>query len=115
MSVEGVWNWSYNGGTFEVNFAPGGEFVCKSYPAHSHWNIQGNRISINWGKYGKYEMVVAADGRSMEGCYAGYPQDWRKAEFIRQHTAEEKQRFAQDAAHAHSHDHSHDGHCNHAH
>ena len=114
MSIEGVWNWVYEGGSFEVNFAPGSEFVCRQYPAHSHWNIQGNKVSVNWGKYGKYEMTVSADGKSMEGNYVGYPDDWRKAQFIRVHTADEKAQFAHDAAHAHSHDHDHST-CGHAH
>ena len=34
-------------------------------------------------------MKVSADGRAMEGCYTGYPEDWRKAVFVRAHTTEE--------------------------
>ncbi len=114
MSIEGVWLWAYSGGSFEVNFATGNEFVCKTYPSHSHWAIQGNKVSVNWGKYGKYEMTVGPDGKSMEGFYVGYPEDWRRATFVRAHTAEEIRAFQESAAHAHSHDHDHST-CGHDH
>jgi hypothetical protein len=108
MSIEGVWQWSYNGGAFEVNFAPGSEFVCKAYPAHAHWAIQGNKLSVTWGRFGNYDMTVSSDGKSMEGFYVGYPEDWRKAQFVRAHTAEEIAQFLVDASHAHNHEHHHD-------
>ena len=110
MSIAGVWSWSYSGGAFEVNFVAGGEFVCTSYPAHSHWTMEGNQIKIDWSKYGKYEMDVDCDGKSMVGFYSGYPDEWRKAVFVREHTAEETEQFLLAAAAAHSHDHSEHSH-----
>lgn len=102
----GLWSWTYNGGTFDVNFAPDGEFVCVSYPAHAHWKREGRKVSVSWGQYGEYDMVLAEDGKSMEGSYRGYAEDWRKAAFTRVHTEEELKKLKEAAAHAHSHQHS---------
>ena len=103
--IEGAWLWSYKGGSFEVHFAPNSEFVCPSYPAHSHYDVQGEEVRINWGKYGNYSMTIGSDGKTMEGYYAGYPDEWRKAVFVRAHTEEERHDFLHAAAHAHNHDH----------
>ena len=40
-------------------------------------------LEIDWGKYGHYTMNVAEGGKTMEGCYTGYPDDWRKAAWKR--------------------------------
>ena len=37
----------------------------------------------------------------MEGCYNGYPEDWRKAQFVRAHTAEELEQIKSMTAAAH--------------
>ena len=34
-------------------------FVCPKFPAHSHWSMDGNKVYINWGSYGEYELEVA--------------------------------------------------------
>ena len=34
-------------------------------------------------------MKVSPDGKAIEGCYAGHPNDWRTAQFVRVHTLEE--------------------------
>ena len=109
----GVWDWSYDGGMFEVSFADNGEFVCKTYPEHSHWNTKGSTVTIDWGKFGNYTMTVSGDGLSMAGCYTGYPEDWRKGVFKRDHTAAEIAEIKAGTAHAHSH--SHNESCSHDH
>ena len=35
-------------------------------------------IYINWGKYGEYELEVAADGLSAVGSAKGQPDNWRR-------------------------------------
>ena len=82
-------SWSYAKGTFDVHIMDGGEFACPQYPRHSSWSPTASGININWASFGSYDMVVAADGASMEGCYAGYPDHWRKAAFSRAHAAGE--------------------------
>ncbi len=104
----GVWDWEYEHGTFEVNIVAGGEFVCESYPAHAHWtDIPPNKLYIDWGEFGTYDMVLETEIK-MAGSYSGYPDDWRKATWKREHTAEESRVFAEAAAHAHSHEHEHE-------
>jgi len=118
--LPGVWDWQYEHGNFEVNFCEKNEFVCDTYPAHAHWFMIGpGKVHVDWGRYGTYNMTISADGKSMEGCYVGYPDDWRKARFVRKHTEEEKKKHADMAAHAHDHthehSHDHDGDCGHEH
>ena len=55
---EGVYNWSYSGGGFVVELRPYGSFYCKSYPASASWSLVGNVITVDWKKYGKYELEV---------------------------------------------------------
>ena len=100
-----VWNFEYDQGSFEVThqirifqllssltrsnaqveFHSDGanHFVCKQYPAHSHWTMDGNRIIINWGSYGDYELTMDATGSSMAGHKKGQPDNWRRATFLR--------------------------------
>jgi ABC-type nickel/cobalt efflux system permease component RcnA len=116
--AEGVWIWQYSKGEFEVHFAAGNEFVCPAYPAHAHWKVVlGNKVLVSWGRYGDYDMTLSLDGRSMEGSYLGSAKDWRKANFVRPHTEEETQDFADAAAHSHTHEHEHHDHstCSHHH
>lgn len=49
-----VWNLQWEGGNFEVEFRVDGlnHFVCTSFPAHSHWSMDGDRIALDWGKFG---------------------------------------------------------------
>ena len=104
VKLAGVWDWSYDGGTFEVNFLADGHFVCKSYPEHSTWSRSGSTVKVEWGHYGSYDMKVSDDGKSMEGAYRGYPDDWRKATFKRAHTEAEIVQLKKGGC---GHDHSH--------
>ncbi len=86
----GVWSWSYAGGAFPVHVAPDGRFLCPQYPADSKWQCAGAAaVQIAWGTFGNYSMAVSPDGVQMQGCYTGYPADWRRAAFVRAHTAGE--------------------------
>ena len=89
----GVWSWSYAGGAFPVHIALDGRFLCPQYPADSRWQpcaqLGQAAIVIDWGKFGQYSMAVSPNGVEMQGCYTGYPADWRKASFVRAHTASE--------------------------
>jgi hypothetical protein len=73
----GVWAWSYDGGTFEVSFCDNKEFLCVQYPAHAHWagccEDCETTVTVDWGQFGNYTMEVGAEGKTMAGCYTGYP------------------------------------------
>jgi len=86
---EGVWDFSYDGGSFTIELRPAGVFFCKDYPAHAHWEADGNNIAIDWGKFGKYSMVLSADGKNMDGSATGNTASWRKASKMRDLTAAE--------------------------
>ena len=40
-------------------------------------------VEISWGKYGTYQLTLAADGESMSGSVKGQPSSWRKATRLR--------------------------------
>merc|ERR1719502_1976289 len=72
------------GGKFNIEFRADGfnHFVCNDFPAHSHWRLDNAEcatptVYINWGKYGEYELVLAADGETMAGSAKGKPENWR--------------------------------------
>jgi hypothetical protein len=87
--IEGEWNFIWEGGSFPVEFRPQNVFFCEQFQAHAHWSISGNIVSINWGKYGEYELTIAPDGKSLEGGAKGAPANWRKATPIRSLTSAE--------------------------
>ena len=41
------------------------------------------KVEIDWGKFGKYELTIAADGESMDGSAKGQPANWRKAKRLK--------------------------------
>ena len=45
--------------------------------------MEGNKVSINWGSYGEYELEIDEAGTVMTGCKKGQPDNWRKATFLR--------------------------------
>ncbi len=57
-SLEGVYNWSYSGGSFQVELRPFGNFYCKSYPASATWALEDKKVTVDWKKFGKYELEV---------------------------------------------------------
>ncbi len=56
--LEGVYNWNYSGGSFQVELRPFGSFYCKSYPASATWTLVDKKVTVDWKKYGKYELEV---------------------------------------------------------
>jgi len=86
------WNFEHTSGQFPIEFRADGfnHFICNQFSAHSHWSIKEGTgetdtptVHIDWGKYGKYDLVIAADGKSMSGSAVGQPDNWRKAQFTR--------------------------------
>ena len=85
--MDSVWDFQHPGGSFEVEFRADAfnHFICNDFPAHSHWKISNGEspsptIDIDWGKFGKYTLTIAADGESMSGSATGQPDNWRKAQ-----------------------------------
>jgi len=83
--MDSKWEFEHAGGKFEVEFRADAfnHFVCDAYPAHSHWRLDNAEsptptLFINWGKYGEYELDVAADGLSAAGSVKGRPDSWRR-------------------------------------
>ena len=76
--LDSVWDFEHQGGTFPVEFRADGfnHFVCKDFPAHSHWSLTGNTVYINWGAYGQYELTLDESGDSMSGHLQGQPDNW---------------------------------------
>ena len=56
--LEGVYNWSYAGDSFQIELRPFGSFYCKSYPATATWTLVDKTLRVDWKKYGKYELDV---------------------------------------------------------
>jgi len=83
------WEFIHSGGSFPVKFKADGynHFICDQFPAHSHWKLKdGDKptptINIDWGKYGKYDLVIDEKGENMTGSAVGNPGNWRKAKRI---------------------------------
>ena len=83
--MDSKWEFEHAGGSFEVEFRADAfnHFVCEQYPAHSHWYLEKAEtptptLCINWGKFGEYELEIAADGKSASGSVKGKPDEWRK-------------------------------------
>jgi len=91
------WELEWSGGHFPVQFKVDGynHFKCDDFPAHAHWSLDGDKLRINWGEYGSYDLVVDAEAKTMDGCaVGGDPKtDWRKGKLNRnlidQHTIEQ--------------------------
>merc|ERR1719502_1278440 len=101
--MDSEWELEHPGGKFNIEFRADGfnHFVCNDFPAHSHWTMLNDEsptptVHIAWGKYGEYELVIAADGKTMAGSAKGQPDNWRKATRIKSLGAVEE---------AHVHDH----------
>ena len=117
-----VWQFIYEKGSFEVEFRADSfnHFVCKEFPAHSHWNMkENNQIMVDFGKYGEFEFTlqVFENGSAvMNGCKKGSPQNWRKCEL--KSILGQEGVILTDTGHDHSHNHSehvHSDTCGHKH
>ena len=84
-----VWEFTHELGAFEVEFRADAlnHFVCSKYPADAHWEIdpQFNRVNVNWGIYGEYELTLGYENGSyvMNGCKKGQPRNWRRLYLVR--------------------------------
>ena len=103
MLMDSEWELEHPGGKFNIEFRADGfnHFVCNDFPAHSHWSLPNGEsasptVNIDWGKFGQYELVIAADGLTMSGSAKGKPENWRKAIRLK---------ALGDVAEAHVHDH----------
>ena len=64
-------------------------FYCPQYAASkSSWTENDGTLSIEWGRYGSYDLTVKEDN-SLEGSVRGDPSKWRKMAFLRPFSAEE--------------------------
>jgi hypothetical protein len=81
------WDFEWSGGKFPVQFKADGynHFKCEDFPAHAHWawDQQKELLTIHWDQYGTYEMKINGAEKTMEGSAKGAPDDWRKAELLR--------------------------------
>mmetsp|Transcript_22824 Transcript_22824/g.34252 ORF Transcript_22824/g.34252 Transcript_22824/m.34252 type:complete len:207 (+) Transcript_22824:87-707(+) len=82
------WDFQWSGGSFPVQFKADGynHFKCEDFPAHAHWSMKDNKLFINWGEYGNYEMTINGAEKTMEGGSVGgdwSKDDWRKAKLVR--------------------------------
>jgi len=85
LLFDSEWEFEWSGGSFPVEFRADGynHFVCKKFPAHSHWSLTNETVSIHWGKYGNYELDIDPASKSASGGVSGNREDWRKARWIR--------------------------------
>ena len=109
LLFDSEWMLQWEKGEFEIQFRADGfnHFVCPKFSAHSHWEYVAadNKILIDWAQYGKYELIIDADSKSMTGNKVGQPTNWRKASFLRSLGAEEATSGVESHDHAHTHDH----------
>eukprot|EP00929_Paragymnodinium_shiwhaense_P049047 TRINITY_DN24759_c0_g1_i1.p1 TRINITY_DN24759_c0_g1~~TRINITY_DN24759_c0_g1_i1.p1 ORF type:complete len:227 (+),score=58.71 TRINITY_DN24759_c0_g1_i1:78-683(+) len=101
-AVYGWYDLSWTGGSFEVSFRPGGHFFCPRFQAGAKWELEGDTIKIDWGKFGKYELKWNASAKSMDGMCVSVAnpnpeKDWRKALFKKPLSAVETLLFGEGA------------------
>merc|ERR1712060_978062 len=81
------WSFEHPDGKMDVKFKADGynHFQCDDYPAHAHWKLDGAKVFIDWANYGKYELVIDPEKKSMEGGALGadWKEHWRKATLVR--------------------------------
>lgn len=85
--VVGWYDFQWAKGSFPVCFRPGGNFFCPKFQASSKWTLDGNKIHVNWDKYGRYELVFDPETKTFDGH--GIPKtnsehNWRKGTFLRE-------------------------------
>jgi len=98
----GWWDLTWKGGSFEVSFRPLGLFFCAKHQAQAKWELEDGVVKIDWGKFGKYELVADPEQeRALKGHQApkndANPNNWRTAEFKRPLSDEEMLLFGDGA------------------
>jgi hypothetical protein len=83
MIRHGVYLWEYAGGSFHVALRKSSVFRCSNYPAMASWtSTETGKVSIDWGRFGKYELNLVHDGQ-LEGSLCGDLKNWRRMTFAR--------------------------------
>lgn len=86
----GLYRWTYKNGTFNVAFRPNGTFYCSRYPDNALWTLTGEKLIIDWNKFGTYEFLLPAEGvTTLDGHLSGKEDNWRKMEFLREFSSQE--------------------------
>lgn len=103
MSASAIHAWytlEWSGGSFEVCFRPGGTFFCPKFQCPSRWEMKDDTVTVDWKKFGQYEFKFDAASRSMDGNLipkSDAANNWRKANFLKELSAEEKMLFGDGA------------------
>jgi len=93
--LHGVYKFQYSGGEFRVQLRSGGRFFAQEYQQPATWTLDPplKKISIEWKKYGQYELILGEDGVTWEGSMVGKPESWRKMILHRKFSVAEQQFF----------------------
>jgi len=88
--ILGVYDFEHAGGHFDVTLRSGGRFFCERFQAaRSSWKLEGNLLTIDWGKFGKYALEFDTEFKTASGSAVGNPDSWRKMAFKRPFNAAE--------------------------
>ena len=76
----GVYHFEHPKGSFEVHLRSEGRFFAPKFQARASWVItEGGQMTIDWGKFGQYEMNLTDPAtRAFQGSVLGQPENWRK-------------------------------------
>ncbi|KAL1527985.1 hypothetical protein AB1Y20_009356 [Prymnesium parvum] len=92
-TLEGVYDFQHPGGNFEVHLRSKNRFFCPKFQAKATWELKEeggeHKLYIDWGKFGKYELVVDLASKAASGSAVGKPESWRKMAFKRPFCAAE--------------------------
>ena len=88
-ALQGVWDFSYEHGSFEVAFLASGTFYCKDYLRKASFSVQDGVVLVDWASCGHYTLTVGGDGKSMAGHATNNSASWRKATLKRALSDEE--------------------------
>jgi hypothetical protein len=90
--IPGIYSWSYSKGSFPVEIRTyNNVFYCSQYAAGgSTWSFEGDRLKVNWKKFGDYEFELkSSEPVKFEGYAVNDKANWRIMEFVRPYTPEE--------------------------
>ena len=77
----GLWDWTYDGGSFEVIFLEDGQFICESHPKHSHWYQSGSASKARGApRPGEWESGRSATSHKPFDIAAGGALQWPSGE-----------------------------------
>ena len=86
-----AWQLHFENGTpFRVEFHADGHFDSPSYPAHSWWKLDGDKVLVDWGKFGQYDFVIDVANKVLNGHLRGNEKSWRRLEYTEPMAAYQK-------------------------